>query len=142
MKIGWWLAAQRAKLKVNKNNLKFSILEVDSNLNLTLNWHPDIDMNEHLIRQCNVSNSPDQTAINLATQELQSLPTKTWLRGKQEIWCLVAFLNRLEQNAKNDGCKPKIRSKIGCANAVELLAPRIPCPQDLLSYLTTRFNTI
>lgn len=138
----WWLAAQRAKQKVNKNNLKFSILEVDSDFNLTLNWNPDIDMNKHLIRQCNVSNPPDQTAINLATQELQSLPTKTWLRGKQEIWCLVAFLNRLEQNAKNKGFNLKIRSKIVCANAVELLAPRIACPQDLLNYLTTRFNII
>ncbi|MEL6580070.1 MAG: DUF4435 domain-containing protein [Cyanobacteria bacterium J06621_12] len=53
--MAWWLAARKYALnkKVNKNNLSFSILKVDSDLRPTLNWNPDI--NQHLAKQCNVS---------------------------------------------------------------------------------------
>lgn len=140
--MAWLLAARRAGARAQNNNISFSILTVNANYDPILNWNPD--MLTHLVRDCKVETPPDEAAIALATSELQTLPTKVWLRGKQELWCLLVFLDKLEQEVKDDENLKNlnIRSRINSANAVELLAPRLPCPKDLNDYLTARLGTL
>ena len=96
------------------------------------------------IQKCNVKTSPDTKAIDFARKDLEMLETKIWLRGKQELWCLIAFLNKLEKEIKDDDTiKPlKIRSQITPGNAVELLAPRLACPQDLKNYVMLKLKAL
>jgi len=138
--MAWLLATRRSGQKPNSNNINFSILTVNPNYQIILNWEPDIST--HLARVCNVSIQPDNTAVDSATKELEILPTKVWLRGKQELWCLIAFINRLEQDAKAEKIKLKIRSQINLNNLVEWLAPRLSCPPYLEDYLTRRLGNI
>lgn len=140
--MAWLLAARRSGAKAQTDNIGSSIFTVNANYEPILNWNPD--MPTHLVRDCKVETPPDVAAIDLATSELQTLPTKVWLRGKQELWCLLAFLNRLEQEVKDDTNLKNlnIRSRINSGNAVELLAPRLPCPTDLNDYLTTRLGAL
>ena len=146
--MAWLLAARRSGINVQNNNIDFSILTVNANHEPILEWKPD--MLKHLARVCcqSYDTPPDAGAIALATSELETLPTKVWLRGKQELWCLLVFLKMLEQGARNDEelkllkkC-PKIRSQINPGNAVEWLASRLPCPKELNDYLTTRLGTL
>ena len=142
--MAWLLAARRSGANAQNDNIRFSILTVNSNHEPILNWKPD--MLTHLVRDCCKGDDipPDEAAIALATRELETLPTKVWLRGKQELWCLLAFLNKLEQEVKDDEDLKslKIRSQINSGNAVEQLAPRLPCPKDLNDYLTTRLGAL
>jgi hypothetical protein len=140
--MAWLLAARRSGAEVQTNNIGSSIFTVNANYEPILNWNPN--MSTHLVRDCKVKTPPDVAAIDLATSELQTLPTKVWLRGKQELWCLLAFLDTLEKEVKNDTNLKNltIRSRINAANAVELLAPRLPCPTDLNDYLTTRLGAL
>jgi hypothetical protein len=146
--MAWLLAARRSGTNAQNDNIDFKILTLNANHEPILKWKPD--MLTHLVRVCcqTYDTPPDAAAIALATSELKTLPTKVWLRGKQELWCLLAFLKRLEQEVRNDedlkllkNC-PKIRSQINPGNAVELLAPRLPCPQELNDYLTTRLGAL
>jgi hypothetical protein len=140
--MAWLLAARRSGARPQNDNIRFSILTVNANHEPILNWNPD--MLTHLARDCKVETPPDAAAIALVTSELETLPTKVWLRGKQELWCLLAFLDSLEKEVKDDEdlkCL-KIRSQINPGNAVELLAPRLPCPKDLNDYLTTRLGAL
>jgi len=138
--MAWLLAARRLGEKPNNNNIKLQILTVDINYQITLNWQPDIFA--HLGRVCNVNIQPDPRTIDSTIRELEALPTKVWLRGKQELWCLIKFLNRLEEEVKTGKVKLKIRSQININNIVELLAPRLPCPSDLRDYLTNRLGSL
>jgi hypothetical protein len=146
--MAWLLAARRSGTNAQSNNIKFPIFSVNANYEPILKWKPD--MLTHLVRVCCEVNDtlPDAAAMALATSELETLPTKVWLRGKQELWCLLAFLNRLEHEVRNDEelkrlkkC-PKIRSQINPDNAVEWLAPRLRCPKELNDYLTTRLGAL
>lgn len=138
--MAWLLAARRLGEKPNNNNIKLQILTVDINYQITLNWQPDIFA--HLGRVCHVNIQPDPRTIDSTIRELEALPTKVWLRGKQELWCLIKFLNRLEEEVKTGKVKLKIRSQININNIVELLAPRLPCPSDLRDYLTNRLGSL
>jgi hypothetical protein len=137
--MAWLLAARRLGEKPNNNNIKLQ-MTVDINYQITLNWQPDIFA--HLGRVCNVNIQPDPRTIDSTIRELEALPTKVWLRGKQELWCLIKFLNRLEEEVKTGKVKLKIRSQININNIVELLAPRLPCPSDLRDYLTNRLGSL
>jgi hypothetical protein len=138
--MAWLLATRRLGQKPNTNNIKVSILKVDINYQIMFNWKPDILT--HLGRVCNVNIQPDPTTIDSTIRELEALPTKVWLRGKQELWCLIKFLNRLEEEVKTGKVKLKIRSPIDINNIVELLAPRLPCPSDLRDYLANRLGSL
>lgn len=138
--MAWLVATRRLGQKPNNNNVNFSILTLDVNYQIILNWQPDLLT--HLARVCNVDIQPATTIIDSTIKELESLPTKAWLRGKQELWCLIKFLNRLEDEAKTGKIKLKMRSQINLNNIVELLAPRLPCPPDLGNYLIDRLGSL
>lgn len=138
--MAWLLATRRSGKKTNINNIPDKILTVNQNYQIILNCQPDLLT--YLAKVCGIKTQPDNTAIDSAIKELEALPTKVWLRGKQELWCLIAFINRLEQDAKAEKIKLKIRSQIHIDNIVEWLAPRLPCPLDLEDYLTTRLGNI
>ncbi|WP_017306616.1 DUF4435 domain-containing protein [Spirulina subsalsa] len=138
--MAWLLAIRRLGENPNNNNINASVFTVDINYQIMFNWQPDILT--HLGRVCNVNIRPDSMTIDHTTRELEALPTKVWLRGKQELWCLVKFLNRLEEEVKTGEVKLKIRSPINLNNIVELLAPRLPCPSDLDDYLVNRLSSL
>lgn len=73
--------------------------------------------------------------------------TKEFIRGKYELWFFVKFIQRISaklssrEEARLTGFKratPKI--KISYDTAVEVLAPRVPCPDRLLTFLNDFFN--
>jgi|GEM_PF-1745025 len=140
--MAWIVATRRLGEKPQNENIGFSTLSVAVNYELVLNWNPDVST--HLARECKVDNPPDAAAITLAKNELETLPTKVWLRGKQELWCLLIFLSQLEQEIKDDGSlkRIKIRSQINLGNAVEILAPRLACPKELNEYLKARLKAL
>ncbi|MBJ6369471.1 DUF4435 domain-containing protein [Snuella sedimenti] len=65
---------------------------------------------------------------------------KTHLRGKFEIWFLVAFINQLMENVNAN--KPKGEQKLKMnftlskSNAVEILGSRLEIPKDLKKFIT------
>lgn len=138
--MAWLLATRRLGKNPNNNNVNFSILTLDLNYQIMLHWQPDIFA--HLARVCNVDIQLEKSIIDSTIGELEALPTKVWLRGKQELWCLIKFLHRLEDEVKTEKIKLKIRSSININNIVELLAPRLPCPSDLGNYLTNRLSSL
>ena len=140
--MAWLVAVRRLGGHPLNNNVLRKIFTLSSNYEPILNWQPD--MSTYLSSKCNISSPPDTESINLAIQELQVLPTKVWLRGKQELWCLLAFIQQLEEDVKNNpeikGIK--IRTQINTGNAIESIAPRIPCPKELSDYLSQRLANI
>lgn len=140
--MAWHIALRKQKYKPQIDNINASILEIDDNYTPIINWNPDIFTCLH--KECKVSISVDQKTFNSVQSELNNLPTKSWLRGKQELWCLCIFLKKLEQEIKQSesSTKIKIRTQISLSNIVEIVAPRLKCPQDLKTYLTNRFDLI
>lgn len=138
--MAWLLATRRLGEKPNINNIQISILTIDINYKMMLNCEPDIYTYLGIV--CHVNIQPDPMTIDSTIRELEALPTKVWLRGKQELWCLIRFLSRLEEEVKTGQIKLKIRSQININNIVELLSPRLPCPSDLRDYLDNRLGSL
>jgi hypothetical protein len=140
--MAWHLAARRLNHKPNIGNVKASILNVHDDFQVTLNWQPD--MESFLESKCHVSTSIEPIEITKATDELKKLPTKSWLRGKQEIWCFIAFLDKIVTLIDGDSEieYAGVSSKLNSGNVVEFLAPRLPCPSDLESFLREKFKAI
>lgn len=140
--MAWMIVARRSGKELRNNNISSSILKLNDRYEPILNWEPD--MSTHLTQKCNIIASPDAVDIASTESELEKLPTKCWLRGKQELWCLLAFINKLEQDIKDDKSvkSVKTRSQINISNAIELLAPRLPCPKDLEGFLRTHLKNL
>lgn len=140
--MAWIIAVRRLGGSPQNNNVKFSILSINYKYEPVLNCQPDIFT--YLADKCKVSNPPTPETIDSVKEELEKLPTKQWLRGKQEIWCFIAFLNKLEQDIKSDKSikPPRINSPINPNNAVEILAPRLPCPEELKEFLQSRLSKL
>jgi hypothetical protein len=133
--MAWIVAARRNGEMPESGNVPFSIFDVNEELSPALNWEPD--MFTYLMNKCNVKQDVDALLLKQTMVELEALDTKSWLRGKQEMWCLIAFMAAIEQKIKNsDEVKNiKIRPQINAKNSIEILAPRLPCPDDLRLFL-------
>ena len=146
--MAWILVINRAHGNIvnNTNNVPFTILTVNSNYEPILKWDPDMFI--YLSNICNVKVPPNAADIDLAIKELELLPIKIWLRGKQELWCLIAFLKKLEEQITDnpDLTSVKkgvnIRTKIEVSNAAEILSPRIPCPKELNDFVSNRLESL
>jgi hypothetical protein len=134
--MAWLVAARRIGGKPNSTNVALrKVVALDSNLQATFQW-PE-EMPEYLARMCGVKSPPTDSAIQAVSEELRGLPPKSWLRGKVELAFFVLFLEGLEKQAKGLDKKNTVRTKIGLKNAVEIVAPRLPCPNDLQTFLDT-----
>ena len=146
--MAWILVINRTDGDVvnNSNNIPFTILTLNSNYEPILRWEPD--MFTYLSNICKVEVPPNTADIDLAIKELELLPTKIWLRGKQELWCLIVFLKKLEEqitdnlDLKSANKSIKIRTKIEVSNAAEILSPRIPCPKELNDFVSNRLESL
>ncbi|WPY97639.1 DUF4435 domain-containing protein [Christiangramia sp. OXR-203] len=71
---------------------------------------------------------------------------KIHLRGKFEIWFLVAFINALIDNLnssrKKGEPKAKMNVSLSSSNAVALLATRLSIPPDLKSFISNNLSKI
>lgn len=140
--MAWHIAAQRLGREPKIKKIPSSILKIDDQQNPVLMWQPD--MISYLAKRCRVSEPVPSLDIQRVEKELEKFSTKVWLRGKQEIWCVIIFLNELvrlvEESEEIDF--PSIKRKINVGNAVELLAPRLPCPSDLKDFLISRLQPL
>jgi hypothetical protein len=139
--MAWHIAAQRLGKKPKIKKIPISILEIDAQKRPRLMWQPD--MASYLAQKCKVSEPISPSEIQRVEEILEGLPTKIWLRGKQEIWCMIIFLNELVRLVdEDDEITFSIKQKINTGNAVELLSPRLSCPTDLKDFLTSRLQPL
>ena len=80
------------------------------------------------------------TAVDAVVDELRPLDPKTWLRGKQEIWFTVAFLNAASSAIKAKGVRAGSRVQLTLGNALAVLSGLCDPPPALESFLTTTLS--
>lgn len=66
------------------------------------------------------------------------------VRGKLELWFLVKFWNKIVEPMTRRGVpnRVKIQSSLSYSNAIDMLAPRVPTPPDLASFLDESLSRI
>jgi len=140
--MAWHITARRLGNKPQIGNISTSVLVVDSDFQPRLIW--ESDMQTYLASKCKVPEAMCLQEIHTTEVELEDLPTKVWLRGKQEIWCIVKFLDELVRlvDESNEISYPSIKRNINVGNVLGLLAPRLPCPEDLKNFLHKNFQQI
>ena len=141
--IAWIIYHRSIKSKLQLNDFKISdIFHFDNLLNIKRKRKcKGKSLQEYLLAKTNITHT-DQCwkGILKYYKVIKKIPVhKLYLRGKYEIWFLIAYTNKLVEiiNSKKVTGEPKIRVKfnLNADNAVELLAPRLKKPTDLAKFL-------
>jgi hypothetical protein len=140
--MAWVIVCRQRREPCQNSNFKYSnfsrLASIQSDYEFRITWNSC--METFLARQCNVNNPPELEEVSLIKSSIENSNPKTWLRGKQEIWCLILFLEKIkdEINRSENFRSYKPRSQICVENFVEIVAPRVPCPDDLYSFVQKR----
>lgn len=143
--ISWIIYHRSIKSPLQLSNFKISdIFYFDNNLNIIRNRIcKGQSVQKYLLLKTKVTQT-DQSwkGILKYYREVQKIhPHKLYLRGKYEIWFLVAYVNKLVDiiNSKKakGGQKVKMQFNLNAENAVELLGPRLKKPTDLTKFLNS-----
>jgi hypothetical protein len=85
------------------------------------------------------TSAPMLSDIRRNARKLQSHHPKSYIRGKFELWFLVAFIRNLEDLMKRvcaeTGGSVRTSTVLHEANAIDLLAPRLQSPESLRTFL-------
>lgn len=95
---------------------------------------------EYLRHQCGVTTSPVASKLLSVARDLRGKHAKTHIRGKFDVWFLVAFLRRLPMLLEPiyGPVVHRIRTPLSCSNALEVLGPRTQPPAALQEFLVQR----
>lgn len=142
--MAWLLAARRRGLRPSADNLSLrKVCSITGLMTVSFNWPTDSAQRDNLfLITCGLTTGPTAVEVETVERELAQIPPKKWVRGKAELAFLVLFLECLTSEAKLSAHCPRQRTTIGAANAVEVLAARLPCPPDLDIFLEGHLNEI
>lgn len=142
--MAWLLAARRRGLRPSADNLSLRrVCSIIGLATVSFDWPTDSTQRSNLfLITCGLTTGPTDVEVETVERELAQLPPKTWVRGKVELTFLVLFLEHLTSEARLAAHCPRQRTTIGPANAVEVLAARLPCPTDLDDFLQAHLNGI
>lgn len=138
----WIMAMRRSNYRVTIANIEMSdLFEVDSALTIR---RRRVRLREYLWRKCSVSSAKAWNELLPVVRELSALPPKRFIRGKFELWFLVAFLLRMPDvlSTKFGVQACGVKTHLTHSNAVEVLGPRLPIPPGLNAFLVTRLDPL
>ena len=104
---------------------------------LTLQAQPLTDLVSHLENVCGINSIDDvNSELSLVINELVNIEPKKYIRGKYELWFFIKFIEKMVFVLQSTtGESFKVRTQIGEANAVEILAPRVQMPKSIENFL-------
>lgn len=88
-----------------------------------------------LDRSCGVTSARCWRSVLFRLRTLKTMPPKTYVRGKYELWLFVRALEHIVAVARTTGRHSTCSSYINTANAVSIIAPRLPAPSTLSAFL-------
>lgn len=141
--IAWIIYHRSINSSLQLNNFKISdIFYFDENLNIIRNRTcKGYSVQGYLLYKTKLTHTNQcWKGILKYYREIQKIhPHKSYLRGKYEIWFMVAYINKLVEiiNSKKSKGEPKIKMQfnLNAENAIELLGPRLKKPADLAKFL-------
>lgn len=138
------LACRRMNVRGELDGLEmkdlFQISE-EGNVVLSNSWNPDCSRAEFVKEQCSfLSAKLDDSMLEDTCRELERCPyPKRYIRGKYELWFLIAFVKVVHANATKHvpslSRVPKAHDSLGFKNAMRVLGPRGSAPECLRSFL-------
>jgi hypothetical protein len=137
--MSWIICARRDGHRPNLRNVNVGELcEVTDALSLQSKHHRA----DYLQRAASFTPCSWRQIRNTA-QELRTLDPKCYVRGKFELWFLVAFLKRLrvalDEAAKREGGSVLWAPAIEASNAIAVLAPVVATPTALRCFLVRHY---
>lgn len=140
--ISWIIYLKKQKYQPNSNNLQIkNLFKLTNDLKIVKIMYKKLF---YLEKQCSVE-TPKNCWIQIRkiVYHLKKYEAKQYIRGKYELWFFVTFLNKLTNLRDSEGKSIfKTRTQITIENAVEILAPRVLCPQSLKDFLELHFKTL
>jgi hypothetical protein len=124
----------RKEKGLNLNNVNLNkVFEFDSDLKPLKKengW-------KNLKKACTFNHELSFDEFKPELKKLQNLEPKKYIRGKFEIWYLVNFLSELTEilTTKNQPERAMLKVELTQANAVEILAGKVPYPKKLNDFL-------
>jgi hypothetical protein len=139
-----WIIYHRSKqnnIPLSKINLNH-IFSFDQNLKISRNGNPQgMKLYSYLNSKTgNAENSESWKEIKKILNQIMLIrKSKIHLRGKFEIWFLIAFINELMESVNSTKArgeqKLKMNINLSKSNAVEILGYRLDIPKDLKTFL-------
>lgn len=141
--MAWILAARRRGDSLHLNGLDTaSIFRLDPDLFAQMKLSL-VELYSYLERVTG-ANAPTpsiaEAIVNSVVDELRSLDPKRWLRGKQELWFTLTFLNAASSAIKSKGLRAGARLPLNAGNALTVLSGLSDSPVDLEAFLTSTFS--
>lgn len=135
--MAWALSARRRGARPCLENLKLKkLFAFESASSVKWLWPEDAAaLLEMFAHDCGVELGLSNAEVASADRELAALEPMKWMRGKSELLFLVRFVDHILGSAKEAEIAPKQRTSLTLDNAVEVLAPRVSCPEDLREFL-------
>ncbi|MGY3966968.1 DUF4435 domain-containing protein [Aeromonas enteropelogenes] len=129
----------RLNLDCIKTNELFTI---DDNLKLTPSFTELSDLYNYLLQKTKVETQANEYEnIQKCLHELSSFEIKKISRGHNEMDFFIEFCKALKKISTNvETVKITTQVDINCANAIDIMGPRIKPHQSLLSFLMTHFE--
>lgn len=136
--MAWVLAARKLGYKLNLNNVdvgQFVALDADLQPQLT---QDGVTVFEYLEKVTGGSAPNAPIPAHLVTEAenvLGAVQPNRWLRGKQDAWFLVRYIESVSEELRNAGSPLKVRISLNTGNVIHALGPRAPVPSCLATFL-------
>lgn len=128
--------------RLNLDCIKTSdLFTIDENLKLTPSFEL-ADLYQYLHLKTKVNTQADELeSIQECLNELSAFEIKKISRGHNEMDFFIEFCKALRKTSANvETVKITTQLDINCANAIDIMGPRIKPHQSLLSFLTKHFE--
>lgn len=139
--MAWLIWHRKMGTKININNIDWSrLFDIRED---TLELVRTERIFDHLRSMTNTScaRQPSIGELVSLSREISKMDPKAYVRGKQELWHFVLFVNRLMASMSKSvpkgerNKKPLMSAMPSQQNAVQLLASRISPPSDFVAYV-------
>jgi Protein of unknown function (DUF4435) len=138
----WIICARRYGIPAHVANVEMDdLFEVATDMTLR---RRAVGRDAYLRSKCSVATGCTWREVLHVARQLRNLAPKTHIRGKFDLWFLVAFLHRLPGLLAMlyGATVHRVRTPVTRNNAVEILGPRLPVPPSLQQFLIDRLTRL